>query len=442
MNIVAPRDMRMGIALEASTLQGEDSPQAAEFRRVRGRTLLLCEPLEIEDYVIQSMPDVSPTKWHLAHTTWFFETFLLLPQVSRYTVFHPDFGHLFNSYYLSVGKPFSRPRRGLLARPTVRQVIAYREHVDRAMEQLLRRPRRDLQPLLALGLNHEQQHQELMLTDLKHVFGTNPLLPPYRDDGPGGAPLPEAGVPLPLRWVEHEEGIHAIGHEGAGFAFDSEGPRHRELVASFRIGSRLVTNGEFREFITAGGYRRPELWLSDGWDAVQRHRWQAPLHWHEREGRWHEYTLRGLRPCAPQAPVCHVSFYEADAYARWAGARLPTEQEWEVAAAPLPVAGNFQEGGQLHPQPVGADGGELMQMFGDLWEWTSSPYAPYPGYRPAAGALGEYNGKFMCNQMVLGGGSCATPHGHVRPTYRNFFAPASRWQFTGIRLAGERSERG
>ena len=402
---------------------------AARYRATRARTERLCAPLEPEDYQLQSTPECSPPKWHLAHTAWFFETFVLAPHAPRHRPFHPRYGYLFNSYYDAVGERWPRPARGLLSRPTIAEVFAYRHAVDEQTLALIEsadeRTTATIAPVIELGLNHEEQHQELLLTDLKHAFGLNPLRPEY------APPLAasRAGAP-PRGWERHEAGVYHVGHAGGGFAFDNEGPRHRAFVTAFEIAARPVSGGEFLAFIDAGGYDRPELWLSDGWAARQRHGWSAPLHWH-RDGPgagWRVFTLRGERPLDPAEPVCHVSYYEADAFARWAGARLPTEQEWETAADAHAVEGNFLESELLHPANNGG-------WYGDVWAWTASPYTAYPGYRPAAGALGEYNGKFMCNQVVLRGGSCATPAGHVRPTYRNFFPPDARWQFSGIRLA-------
>lgn len=415
----------------------------AEFRSalteaywaVRADSEALCSPLAIEDYGIQAMPDASPPKWHLAHTTWFFENFILIPYVRDYRVFHPRFGFLFNSYYETVGSFFPRPQRGLLARPTVEEVYRYRAHVDAAMGELLEtapeRIREDLEFRTALGLNHEQQHQELLLTDIKYNFAVNPLRPAYHST----PPLPPSPAP-PLSWLEYPGGIREIGHSGPRFAYDNETPRHRVLLRDFRLGSRLVTNGEFLEFVGEGGYRRPELWLADGWNAVRQRGWEAPLYWERIEDEWWLMTLAGLKRLDEHEPVCHVSFYEADAYARWRGGRLPTEAEWECAAANCAVQGNFRDSGLYHPASAAeAASGEPVQIFGDVWEWTQSGYAPYPGFKPLAGSLGEYNGKFMCNQLVLRGGSCATPESHIRASYRNFFYPSDRWQFMGIRLA-------
>jgi ergothioneine biosynthesis protein EgtB len=379
------------------------------------------------------MPDASPTKWHLAHTTWFFETFILAKSVPGYRVFDEGYGFLFNSYYEAVGARQPRPLRGLLTRPSLAAVSAYRRAVDAAMASLLKDlDDGDVQALATLGIHHEQQHQELMLTDILHLFAQNPLSPAY---AAGAAPRVTPTAPAPLSWVEHPGGIVGIGHDGSGFAFDNEGPRHKVLLRPFRLASRAVTNGEWRDFLADGGYRRPELWLADGWAMVQAERWRAPLYWRlDDDGGTACMTLSGLTPIDDAEPVCHVSYYEADAFARWAGKRLPNEAEWEVMAAAVPSAGNTLGSGALRPLAA-TGGGPPHQLFGDVWEWTASPYAAYPGFVPAAGAVGEYNGKFMCNQMVLRGGSCVTPDGHLRPTYRNFFYPHQRWQFCGVRLA-------
>jgi ergothioneine biosynthesis protein EgtB len=404
---------------------------SARYRAVREATEKLCAPLSAEDCQAQSMTDASPAKWHLAHTSWFFETFVLQAAATGYRPFHPQYNFLFNSYYNAVGARHPRPARGVLTRPPLEEIYAYRRHVDERMLALLegRAGAADgLAPVIELGLNHEQQHQELILTDIKHLLSLNPLAPIYRE-----RETRPAGEAAPLAWREYGGGLCAVGHAGEGFAFDNEGPRHRVYLEPFALATRLVTNGEFLDFITDGGYERPELWLSDGWDAAQNGGWRAPLYWQERDGAWGAFTLSGPREVRAEEPVCHVSFYEADAYARWAGARLPTEFEWEAAAGGAEVAGNFAESEIFHPAP--AQSSDHTQFFGDAWEWTQSGYAPYPGYRPAAGALGEYNGKFMCNQIVLRGGSCATPHSHIRASYRNFFPPSARWQFSGIRLA-------
>jgi len=409
-----------------------------QYQKVRGFTEQLCEPLVTEDYVIQSMPDVSPTKWHIAHVTWFWETFLLSPALPGYKSLHPQYAYLFNSYYNTLGQRHCRPKRGLISRPTVKETYAYRRYVDEHVLDLLEKLDEGrltaLAPIMTLGLHHEQQHQELMLTDIKHVLSCNPLYPSYVDRVPTGI----SSVP-PLEWVSFPEGVYWIGHEGEGFAFDNEEPRHRQFVQSFQLASRLVTNGEYLAFMEDGGYENPLLWLSEGWATVQEEEWTAPLYWEKRDGRWWMMTLSGLREVDPAEPVCHVSYFEADAYARWADARLPTEAEWEVAAQDLPVEGNFVESGLYHPAPLNASttNGKLAQMYGDVWEWTQSSYAPYPNFKPGPGAIGEYNGKFMCNQYVLRGGSCATSLSHIRSTYRNFFPANAQWQFMGIRLAKE-----
>jgi ergothioneine biosynthesis protein EgtB len=404
---------------------------AERFRAVRRASEELADGLSAEDCGVQSMPDASPVKWHLAHTTWFFESFWLERWETPHRPFNPEFRELFNSYYQAVAEPFARPLRGVLSRPSLSEVHAWRSHVDARVLALLAGPaaaHAECAEILELGLQHEQQHQELILSDVKHALASNPLRPVYRErETAAGA---EA---VPLAFVGFEAGLREIGHAGPGFAFDNEEPRHRVYVAGFELASRATTNAEYAEFVSDGGYERPELWLSDGWDAVQRHGWRAPLYWEGSNGAILEYTLTGHRPLRPADPVCHVSFYEADAFARWAGARLPTEAEWECAAAALACEGNFVESGRLHPAPAGR--APLAQLFGDVWEWTQSAYAPYPGYRPPAGALAEYNGKFMCNQLVLRGGSCASPRSHLRASYRNFFPPEARWQFSGIRLA-------
>jgi ergothioneine biosynthesis protein EgtB len=419
----------------------------ANYQRVRTFSEQVCEPLEIEDYVVQSMPDVSPTKWHMAHTTWFFETFLLNAIVANYTSPHPQYAYLFNSYYNSLGQRHCRPKRGLISRPTVKETYAYREYVDDYILNLLEtcddQQLARVAPILTLGLHHEQQHQELMVTDIKHVLSCNPLHPAYR---PTSFFTRTDPVP-PLAWATFPEGIAWIGHKDDGFFYDNEKPRHREFVHSFQFASRLITNGEYLQFIEAGGYANPLLWLSDGWRTVQQEGWEAPLYWEKQDGHWFYMTLSGFREVDMAEPVCHVSYYEADAYARWSEAQLPTEAEWEVAAQDIPIKGNFVEHGFYHPASLVVGAGSAQgtiptdaypaQMYGDVWEWTQSAYLSYPGYKPAAGAIGEYNGKFMCNQFVLRGGSCATSQTHIRPTYRNFFPPDARWQFMGIRLARE-----
>lgn len=409
----------------------------SRFQWVRSETERLAAPLSEEDQVVQSMPDASPTKWHRAHVTWFFETLILVPFVKEYTPFNDQFIYLFNSYYESVGARHPRPERGLLTRPSAAEIADYRHHVDAAMAAFIAGADGEswklAGPLVVLGLNHEQQHQELLLMDILHAFSRNIVHPAYQSYR--SAPARKAPE---LTWFEYEGGVHEIGHEGGAFAFDNEGPRHSVFAAPFRLASRLVTNAEWKEFMSDGGYRRPELWLSDGWATVQQEGWDAPLYWQQADDTWMAMSLSGLQQLNDQAPVCHVSSYEADAYARWAGKRLPSEAEWEIAASPLSIEGNFQDQGLLRPAPApGNDADAPEQLFGDVWEWTQSPYGPYPGFKPVAGAVGEYNGKFMSSQVVLRGGACVTPEGHTRATYRNFFYPFMRWQFSGLRLADD-----
>ncbi|MFZ5491204.1 MAG: ergothioneine biosynthesis protein EgtB [Pseudomonadota bacterium] len=410
---------------------------AERYLAVRAQTVALTAHLHAEDMVIQAMPDVSPPKWHLAHTAWFFETFVLAVHCPGYRAFHPRFGYLFNSYYNQVGTFHGRPQRGLLARPTTAEVLAYRAHVDEHMLALLRAAtgptQAALTPLVELGLQHEQQHQELLLMDVKYNFHCNPLYPAYRDDLAPGA----AGPAALASFLSQAGGTAEVGHGGCGFAFDNEFPRHRVLLEPYRLADRLVNCGEYAEFVRAGGYDTAQLWLSDGWTAVQARGWRAPLYWHGEGNDWQVFTLGGLRPLDPAAPVSHLSFYEADAFARFAGRRLPTEFEWEAAAVRADADAaptNSLETDKLEPVSAG-NGSGLKQLFGDVWEWTASAYLPYPRYRPAAGAVGEYNGKFMSGQMVLRGGSCLTPAGHTRASYRNFFPPDARWACAGLRLA-------
>jgi ergothioneine biosynthesis protein EgtB len=405
------------------------------FQAVRRESETLAARLTPEDQSIQSMPDVSPTKWHLAHVTWFFETFILARFDPAYRVFDPAFHYLFNSYYEAEGPRHPRPQRGMLSRPSCADVAAYRDHVGAAMARLIESASAEvwgeMAPLLELGCHHEQQHQELILMDIKHVFSLNPLLPAYQP--------PRRRAPAnstPLEWVEFAGGLVQMGHAGEGFAFDNETPRHRVWLEPFRLASRPVTCGEFAEFIAGGGYAQPEFWLSEGWAIVQQQGWAAPLYWHEADDGWRVFTLSGETRLDPAEPVVHVSFYEADAYAKWAGKRLPTEAEWERAAEGAALTGNLGGSHRYHPvADTGGEGQGLRQLVGDVWEWTASPYTPYPRFRAVSGAIGEYNGKFMSNQMVLRGGAAVTPADHIRTTYRNFFPPSARWAFSGLRLA-------
>lgn len=439
-------------ALVSPRLRATDTgvPMLERYRRVRNQTVDFCDPLAPEDMVVQTKENVSPTKWHLAHTTWFWETFLLREHAPGYEPIDDTYAYLFNSYYIQAGERHCRDQRGYISRPTVAGVMDFRRHVDAAMHRLWEnassRKRRQLAPLIEIGMHHEQQHQELMVTDLKHVLGVNPLRPAYRS----GLAAPAGGEAAPLEWVAFDEGLREIGYDGNGFCYDNEEPRHRTFVEAFQLASRPVTNGEFIQFIEDGGYREPSLWLSPGWATVQEKEWTEPFYWEKKGGgrsnSYVYYTLGGERPVDPDAPVCHLSYYEAEAFARWAGARLPSEAEWEVAARSHPVKGNFVGKEHFHPVPstnedAGGPAAEngLRQLFGDVWEWTRSAYGPYPGYEPLPGAIGEYNGKFMAGQFVLRGGSCATSRDHMRPTYRNFFWPDECWQFTGLRLAKDAS---
>jgi ergothioneine biosynthesis protein EgtB len=427
--------------LDSAAIAGEAAADCRalrdRFAAIRRDSERLAADLTPEDQTIQSMPDVSPTKWHLAHTTWFFETFLLTPFDDGYRAFDPAFAYLFNSYYEAVGPRHPRPERGLLSRPSVAEIGRYRAHVDAGIARLIDQAGearwRELAPLLELGLQHEQQHQELILMDIKHVFSVNPLLPAYYQP-----PQAEPGPPAAEGWREFPGGLAEIGHFGNGFCFDNETPRHRVWLEPFRIALLPVSCGEYGDFIADGGYHRPEFWLSDGWATVCREGWEAPLYWRRREESWSIFTLAGERPLSADEPVCHVSFYEADAFAKWRGKRLPSEAEWEVAAAEVPLSGNLADSRHYHPLPARGDAaadGLPRQMIGDVWEWTASPYTPYPRFRPERGAIGEYNGKFMSNQMVLRGGAAVTPAGHIRASYRNFFPPSARWAFAGLRLA-------
>jgi ergothioneine biosynthesis protein EgtB len=426
-------------------LQIEPSALARRYTQIRAQTLALAEPLSEADAQVQSMPDVSPAKWHLAHVTWFFETFILERHEQRFKPFHPQYRVLFNSYYNGVGQQHPRAQRGLVSRPSLAEVKAFRANVDQRMAALLAQPHDPaIDALVELGLQHEQQHQELLLTDIKHVLSCNPLAPVYRPSWPL-APV----APLPMAWVDHDGGLVEIGHAGDGFAFDNEGPRHAQHLRPYALANRLVTHDEWAEFVADGGYTEPRWWLSAGWDWVRSQGVGTPLYWQrDQRGGWLSFTLHGLAPIDPHTPITHVSYFEADAFVRWAGAqrqawrgtRLPTEFEWEHAARALPdtacAGANFVESQALHPMPVARVGTNApVQMFGDVWEWTSSSYAPYPGFKAWDGAVGEYNGKFMVNQYVLRGGSCATPRAHVRASYRNFFPSDARWQFSGVRLA-------
>jgi ergothioneine biosynthesis protein EgtB len=397
---------------------------AQRYAAVRAATELVAARLTAEDQTVQSMPDASPTKWHRAHTTWFFETFVLKPYLSDYRLFSDQYGYLFNSYYEAVGPRHARPSRGMITRPNIAEISDYRNHVDTAMQRLLQQDIPNVAPLVELGLHHEQQHQELILTDIKHAFSLNPIAPTYDK-----APTKSAHTTDAVNWLEFEGGIYSVGHVGPGFAFDNEGPSHDQLIRKFRMIDRPITVGEYLEFMADGGYRRPEFWLSDGWATVCTELWEAPAYWRRDDDAWSAYTLYGTRTLDPYEPVAHVSYYEAAAYAAWAGKRLPSEFEWEIAAQSASAAPNWDDAVHAHPRPV------VSGFMQDVWEWTASPYHPYPGYRQAKGAIGEYNGKFMVNQMVLRGRSCATPPGHHRPTYRNFFQPPARWQFSGFRLA-------
>lgn len=409
------------------------------YREVRALSETLAAQLNPEDQCVQSMPDTSPTKWHLGHTAWFFEALILSPFDATYKSIDARYAYLFNSYYEALGPRHPRPQRGLITRPDVAEVIAYRRHVSEAMDELCHRAdaatQARLSPLVELGINHEQQHQELILTDIKHAFFCNPLLPAYAPAVPGAVDRDAVDSIAPPCWLTYEGGTVAIGHSGKDFAYDNETPRHEVMLRPYSLASRAVTCGEYLAFIKDGGYERPELWLSDGWATVCTQNWTAPLYWFKSDGgAWQVFTLNGVKSLDPDEPVTHVSFYEAAAYAEWAGKRLPTEFEWEAAAASQPLAGNFLNPTRQHPSPA-PDKGGLSQIYGDVWEWTRSSYDPYPGFRPISGAAAEYNGKFMVGQIVLRGGSCATPAGHIRPSYRNFFPPSARWQFSGIRLA-------
>jgi ergothioneine biosynthesis protein EgtB len=420
-----------------SSIDNPTSSLRGRLAQTRAMSLRIAEPLTEEDQIVQAMEDASPTKWHLAHTTWFFEEFVLKPYDRAYKEYDERFNYCFNSYYENAGPRHPRPKRSLLTRPTHDEVMSYRHHIDRALDNFFDRggngPSPDALSLIELGVNHEQQHQELMFTDALALFAGNPLRPAYR---PAEGEASDRAAPE-VEFIPFPGGIFDIGHDAEGFFYDNEGPRHQQLLRPFRLANRLVSNGEWLEFMAAGGYSTATLWLSDGWATVNREGWEAPLYWEQKDGQWHQMTLRGLLPVDPSRPVTHISLYEADAFARWAGKRLPTEFEWEIASESLDVEGNMLGADRLVAQPAKRNTLGLQQMFGDLWEWTGSAYLPYPGFKTAPGAVGEYNGKFMCNQFVLRGGSCVTPEGHVRRTYRNFFYPHHRWQFMGMRLADD-----
>lgn len=412
------------------TNKSERDALISAYKSVRRRTEELCMPLAPDDYQIQSIEQTSPPKWHIAHVSWLFEAFVLPRFHPEYIPFDPQFDFLFNSYYYTHGEMHPRAKRGLLSRPTVEEVYSYRAYTDGQVQQLIEGVEeaqwQEFAFYITLGLNHEQQHQELLLMDIKHNLSANPLLPAYSPN----LSVPQ-GEGRAMRWQERAGGIWQVGYDGRGFAYDNETPCHDVLLRDHRLADRFITNDEYREFIDDGGYSEPALWLSDGWALIHSQGWRHPLYWQQCDGEWMQFTLGGLRELNPNEPVCHLSFFEADAYARWAGKRLPLESELETLLAEKPVQGNFADSKLLHPSPAGNEG----QWYGDLWAWTASPYTPYPGFRPLAGAVGEYNGKFMANQMVLKGGSCITPDGHIRASYRNFFYPHERWAFTGLRLA-------
>ncbi|TYP93361.1 ergothioneine biosynthesis protein EgtB [Fodinibius salinus] len=420
--------------LEKSADRHSKEQLKKRFKEIRDFSIHLTEPLEKEDYVIQAINNTSPTKWHLAHVSWFYETFVLEKALPDYESLHPQYSYIFNSYYLQTGEPHTRSKRGLLSRPSVDEVLEYREYVNGQVlafiEGATPEEIAEFGPVIEIGNHHEQQHQELMVTDFKYMFAQNPLYPKYKElNHPKGSP------PDSLNWISFDEGIYEIGNDGGEYTYDNEHPRHRKFLEPFVMADRLITNGEFMEFMEDGGYERSPLWLDDGWATVNERNWDSPLYWCKRDDGWYHYTLGGLRKVHPHEPVTHVSYYESDAFARWADARLPREAEWEVAAGDKPYDGNFVEDNKFHPRPLQQNTDGLKQMYGDVWEWTMSAYEPYPGYEPLPGALGEYNGKFMCSQYVLRGGSCATSETHIRKTYRNFFYPDARWQFNGIRLA-------
>jgi ergothioneine biosynthesis protein EgtB len=424
------------ITTKAETKDARFSRENVELQYLKARSFThkIVEPLETEDFVIQAMENTSPAKWHLAHTSWFFETFVLEKYQSDFESLHPQYAYFFNSYYLQTGVPFSRANRGLLSRPTVKEVFEYREYVNEKVVDFIQncddKIWGEASKVVEIGINHEQQHQELILTDVKYLLAQNPLLPIYKE-----RETPDSETPGELKWITFEECIVEIGNKGDEFTYDNEHPVHRTFIQNFELADRLITNQEFLEFINDDGYGRSELWLDEGWSKVKSEEWNAPLYWFTRDGSWFNFTLSGARKVALNEPVTHISYYEADAFARWKGCRLPTEQEWEYACGDLEVDGNFVDRNTFHPLALKNYESELKQMYGDVWEWTQSSYSPYPGYKPLPGALGEYNGKFMANQYVLRGGSCATSNSHIRKTYRNFFHADARWQFSGIRLA-------
>ncbi len=433
--------MQLAKVQEAQVESVDVTALAQRLKESRALSTELASHLTEEDMVVQAMDDASPAKWHLAHTTWFYESFVLQPYLARYKQFSDDFSYCFNSYYVSKGARHPRPHRGLLTRPSAQEVLNYRAHVDAHLVEMLdtlaQHPEEYavVAPLVEVGINHEQQHQELMLTDILALFARQPLQPVFKSDGKSTS---SNTAPAPLSWVPFRGGVCEIGHAGPGFSYDNEGPRHHVLIHPFKLAHRCVTNSEWITFIEDGGYEDPLAWLAEGWDVVQRKQWTAPEYWEKKDDVWHQMTLSGLHPVEHAAPVCHVSYYEADAFARWAGKRLPTEFEWEHASTQTTHDNepNTLGHGRLRSSPAKAIQAETAtQMIGDVWEWTSSAYQAYPGYQAPEGALGEYNGKFMCSQYVLRGGSCVTPAGHVRHTYRNFFYPSQRWQFMGLRLA-------
>ncbi|MDN7125487.1 ergothioneine biosynthesis protein EgtB [Pseudidiomarina sp. 1APP75-32.1] len=419
------------IAASFASDAAPDEPILAQYERVRAQSMRLIKGLSAEDMMLQSMPDASPTKWHLAHTSWFFETFLLQPHLTGYQSFDDAYQYLFNSYYDTVGERHPRPQRGLLSRPSLEEVIAYRHHVDEAMQQLLQTTDAEIEAAVTIGLHHEMQHQELLQTDIKHALSLNPYALPTSNTTRAPSQTPDSAD-----FVEFEGGLSWLGTNAeSSFAYDCEQPRHQVFVPDFSLCERLVTNAEWLEFMADNGYQRPKLWLSDGWATAQQENWQAPLYWYQQDNQWWTITGQQRRPLDPNAPVCHISYYEADAFARWRGCRLPTEFEWEHAARAMDLKGHFLESGHSLPQPATSEAKGLKQMFGDAWEWTQSPFSPYPGFKTPEGALAEYNGKFMANQWVLRGGSCATAAQQMRLTYRNFFYAHQRWQFTSLRLA-------